>query len=434
MQVSIESGEGLERRMTVKLPSEQLDNEVDKRLKRIARTARLDGFRPGKVPLAIIKKRYSGSVRQEVFGELIESTFYDALKQQDLKPAGEPKIEPIDAKVHDGPGYTAVFEVFPEFDLADMSEVSIKRPVAQVTDDDIEAMLEKLRKQRVTWNQVERPAAEGDQVKISFKGRIDGETFQGGEADDVHLVLGSKSTIDGFEDGLIGASAGENRTVELRFPDDYAEQGLAGKPVVFDVIVGEVNEALLPEIDGEFAKSFGVADGSTETLRNDIRASMDRELQQRIRGRLKTQVMDALLDANKFDLPGVLVDKEISRMQERARAQVTGGQPAGNTELPREMYEKQASRALALGLIINEIVAKNDIKVDADRVRETVETAAAEYEDPDDVVKWYYGNRDRLATVELKVLEDQVVDWMIEQVRVEDEPTTFDALTESAVG
>ncbi len=434
MQVSIESGEGLERRMTVKLPSEQLDNEVDKRLKRLARTARLDGFRPGKVPLAIIKKRYSGSVRQEVFGELIESTFYDALKQQDLKPAGEPKIEPIDAKVHDGPGYTAVFEVFPEFELADMSDVCIKRPVAQVTDDDIASMLEKLRKQRVTWNQVERPAAEGDQVKISFQGRIDGETFKGGEADGVHLVLGSKSTIDGFEDGLMGASAGEKRKLDLRFPDDYAEQGLAGKAVVFDVTVAEVNEASLPEIDGEFAKSFGVADGNTDTLRKDIRASMDRELQQRMRGRLKTQVMDALLDANRFDLPGVLVDKEISRMQERARGQLTGGQLAGNMELPREMYEKQASRALALGLIINEIVAKNDIKVDADRVRETVETAAAEYEDPDEVVKWYYGNRDRLATVELKVLEDQVVDWMIEQVRVEDEPSTFEALTESTVG
>ncbi len=198
--------------------------------------------------------------------------------------------------------------------------------------------------------------------------------------------------------------------------------------------VAEVNEASLPEIDGEFAKSFGVADGNTDTLRKDIRASMDRELQQRMRGRLKTQVMDALLDANRFDLPGVLVDKEISRMQERARGQLTGGQLAGNMELPREMYEKQASRALALGLIINEIVAKNDIKVDADRVRETVETAAAEYEDPDEVVKWYYGNRDRLATVEFRVLEDQVVDWMIEQVRVEDEPTTFNALTESAAG
>ncbi len=434
MQVSIESGEGLERRMTVKLPSEQLDSEVDKRLKRIARTARLDGFRPGKVPLAIIKKRYSGSVRQEVFGELIESTFYDALKQQDLKPAGEPKIEPIAAEAHDGPGYTAVFEVFPEFDLADVSGVSIKRPVAQVTDNDIESMLEKLRKQRVTWNAVERPAADGDQVKISFQGRIDGETFKGGEADDVHLVLGSKSTIDGFEDGLIGASAGESRKLDLKFPDDYAEQSLAGKSVVFDVTVGEVSEPVLPELDGEFAKSFGVADGNTETLRTDIRASMDRELQQRIRGQVKTQVMDALLDANKFELPAVLIDKEISRMQERARSQVTGAQRAGNMELPREMFEKQASRALALGLIINEIVAKNDIKVNADRVRETVETAAAEYEDPDEVVNWYYGNRDRLATVELKVLEDQVVDWMMEQVRVEDEPTTFDALTESGVG
>ena len=434
MQVSIESGEGLERRMTVKLPAEKLNDEVDKRLKRIARTARLDGFRPGKVPLSIIRQRYSGPVRQEVFGELIESTFYDALKEQDLKPAGEPKIEPIDAAVHDGPGYTAVFEVLPEFELADVSAISVKRPVAQVTEEDLDSMIEKLRKQRVTWNRVERPAAEGDQVKVSFEGTVDGVAFDGGKADDVPLVLGSERMIEGFEAGLIGVSAGDSRNLELKFPDEYHEQSLAGKPVVFDVSVSEVFEPQLPDIDEAFAKSFGVTDGSAEALRSDIRKSMERELQQRIGARLKTHVMDALFDANKFDLPAVMIDKEISRMQERARAQVSGDPAAGNLELPRELYEKQAVRWLSLGLIVNKIVADNNIKVDAGRVRETVEVAAAEYEDPEEVIKWYYGNKDRLSAVELRVLEDQVVDWMMGQVSVEDEPTTFDALTANAAG
>jgi trigger factor len=434
MQVSIESGEGLERRMTVKLPSERLDNEVNKRLKRIARTARLDGFRPGKVPLTIVKQRYSGAVRQEVFGELIESTFHDALKQQDLKPAGEPKIEPIDAKVYDGPGYTAVFEVLPEFDLSDVSHIAIKRPVAQVTDEDVDSMIEKLRKQRITWSQVDRPAARDDRVKISFRGTIDGEAFEGGEAKDVPLVLGSKTMIEGFEEGLLGASVGDTRKLDVKFPDDYPEERLAGKPVAFEVSLSEVSEPLLPELTEEFAKSFGIADGSAETLRNDIRGSMERELQQRIKARLKTQVMDALFDANKFDLPAVLIDREISRMQERARSQATNSPVAGNMELPREMYEQQAIRWLALGLIVNKIVAQNDIKVDADRVRETIEAAAAEYEDPDEVVKWYYGNKDHLSTVELRVLEEQAVDWMLGQVSVEDEPITFNALTESAQG
>ena len=434
MQVSIESGEGLERRMTVKLPSEQLDNEVDKRLKRIARTARLDGFRPGKVPLAMIKQRYSGTVRQEVFGELIESTFYDALKQQDLKPAGEPKIEPIDAKDSGGPGYTAVFEVLPEFDLADMSHISIKRPAAQVTDEDIDSMIGKLRKQRVTWSQVDRPAAQDDQVKISFRGTIDGEAFQGGEANDVSLVLGSKTMIEGFEEGLLGACAGDSRKLDVKFPDDYREERLAGKQAAFEVSLSEVSEPLLPQVTEEFAKSFGIADGSTETLRNDIRGSMERELQQRIKARLKAQVMDALFNTHKFDLPGVLIDREVTKMQERARAQASSSPMAGDMELPRELYEQQAVRWLALGLIVNKIVAQNDIKVDADRVREAIEAAAAEYEDPDEVVKLYYGNKDHLSTVELRVLEDQVIDWMLEQVSVEDEPTTFGALTESAQG
>ena len=434
MQVSIESGEGLERRMTVKLPSEQLDNEVDKRLKRIARTARLAGFRPGKVPLSIIKQRYSGPVRQEVFGELIESTFYDALKEQNLKPAGKPRIEPIDTALYDGPGYTAVFEVLPEFELADVSSISIKRPVADVTDDDVDAMIEKLRKQRVTWHKVERPAAEGDQVKISFQGTVDGQAFDGGKADDVPLVLGTKSMIEGFEEGLIGASAGDNSTLDLKFPDAYREQSLAGKPVAFEVSVSEVCEPKLPEVDDAFAKSFGVADGNAETLRNDIRKSMARELGQRVNTRLKTQVMDALLDANQFDLPAVMIDNEISRMQEKTREQVNSNPALGNTGLSRELYETQAVRWLSLGLIVNKIVTDNGIKVDANRVRETVEVAASEYEDPEEVIKWYYGNKDRLSTVESRVLEDQVVDWVMEQVSVEDEPTTFDALTENAEG
>jgi trigger factor len=299
MQVSVENGEGLERRMTVGLEPERIDAEVDKRLREFARSAKLPGFRPGKVPAKILRQRYGGKLRQEVFGELMQSSFAEALTKEELRPAGVPQIEPdIDASAKRY-AYTAVFEVLPQFELGALEGKALKRPVAEVTDADLDAMLTQLREQRKTWNPVERPAETGDQLTISFVGTIDGEPFEGGSGEDAKIELGSGRMIPGFEDGLLGAQADEERRLDLRFPDEYHAESLKGKPVVFDVHVSEIAEAVLPEVDAEFAKGFGVADGDLERLRTDVRQNMVRELRERVDTRVKNQAMELLLEANR---------------------------------------------------------------------------------------------------------------------------------------
>jgi len=430
MQVSIESGEGLERRMTVELPAEQVDAEVTKRLKDLSRSVKLHGFRPGKVPLTVVRQRFGSRVRSEVFGEMVQSSFFDAVAQENLKPAGEPRIE---AKRDDaqGYGYTAVFEVLPEIELASMEHISIQRPSAEIKDADVATMIEKLRRQRTTWNQVDRGAAEGDMVRVSFRGSVDGEPFEGGEADDVPLVIGSKRMIAGFEDGLVGAVAGDQRTLNLQFPEDYRVEKLAGKQVSFDVAVSSVAEPVLPEIDEEFLRSLGIGEGGVEALQQDVRKNMERELEQKIRSVLKDRVMDALLEANTVAIPKVMVGREARRLQDQARQEVRSSGGAGKFELPLGLFEEQAKRRVALGLLIAEVVRHNNIKVDPERVRRTVADFAASYEQPDEVVKWYYNDQEQLAAVESVVLEDQVVDWVLEQADVEERPAEFDALMET---
>jgi len=326
MQVSVESGEGLERRMTVGLPPEQVEAEVDKRLREFARSARLPGFRPGKVPVKILRQRYGAQVRREVFGELIQSSYGEALAQEALRPAGAPQIEPdIDAS-EQRYAYTAVFEVLPQFELAPLGGKTLKRPVAEVLDSDLEAMLMRLREQRKTWSPVERPAQAGDQLTISFRGTIDGEAFEGGSGEGTKLEIGSGRMIPGFEAGLEGAKAGDERTLDLRFPDQYHAEHLKGKPVVFEVRVSEVAGPVLPELDAEFAKAFGVEDGDLGRFRADVRQNMERELKQRIEAKIKNQAMDLLLEANQIDLPDVLVRQEIETLKDQARQKVGGWQ------------------------------------------------------------------------------------------------------------
>jgi trigger factor len=426
MQVSVESGEGLERRVTVELPAEQIEVEVTKRLKQIGRTAKLDGFRPGKVPMKLLRRNYGGQVLQEVYGKLIESSYQEAIQQEKLHPAGMPKIEPREASEEGLFSYVATLEVMPEIELAKLAG-EIKRPVTDIGEQDIEEMIEKLRKQKAGWNSVDRAAAEGDQVKISFKGLIDGEAFDGGSAENVDLVLGSNRMIEGFESGLVGMVKEEKRTIELKFPEDYRVEELAGKPVTFEVEVSEVSEEVLPPVDDAFAREFG-ADEGVDKLKADIRDNMERELSQRIQARIKSQAMDLVFDQNQIDVPKALIEEEIEALRKQAREQIGGG--AGGFELPRDMFEKQARRRVTLGLLIGEIIKQNGIQVDNDRVRKTIEEYAASYEQPDEVVKFYYGNQQQLASVQNVVLEDQVVDWIMKQVDVVDDQTTFAALTE----
>lgn len=429
MRVSVQSGEGLERRMTVELPAEEINLEVEKRLKDLARKARVDGFRPGKVPVRVVRTRYASQVQREVFGERVQSSFPQAMTQERLRLAGAPKIEPSIEQGQDQAlfAYTAVFEVLPEIALAALDGYTIHRPVAEVMDADVDDMLEQLRRQRQTWRGVERSAQMDDRVLVSFTGTLDGEPFQNGEAKDLPLVLGSHTLIEGFESGLIGASAGETRTLELRFPADYKVAALADRPVVFAVAVGEVAEAVLPEVDAEFAKAFGIASGEIDALRSSVRQNMMRELAQRVQGKIKQQVMDALLDAHKIQVPKAMLEEEIGALREQTRQGLQGG---GTLQLPNQLFEEQARRRAALGLIIEEAVRTNGIKLDEARVQQTIRELAASYEDPEDVVRYYNDPKQR-AAVENLVLENQVIDWVLEQARVEDAPSSFKELTAS---
>lgn len=430
MQVSVETGEGLERRMRIDLPFERIQGEVDKRLQQLARSARLPGFRPGKVPINLLRQRYGEQVQQEVFGELVQTSFSEAVAKEALRPAGMPRIEPDIDHAEKRYGYTAVFEVLPQFELAPLSGKVLKRPVAQVTDADLEAMLERLRTQRKSWQPAQRPAQSGDRLTVAYTGTIDGEAFEGGSSASSQLELGSGRMIPGFEDGLIGASAGETRSLDITFPEGYHAAQLAGKPARFEVTVNAVDESVLPEVDADFARSFGVEDGDVERFRADVRANMERELKQRIKARTKDAVMDLLVAENSVDIPSVLVSEEVRSLKEQMRQNLGGGR----MELPDNLFEESARRRVALGLIIAEIVKKNGIVANAASVRAAVEEMASTYEQPQEVVDHYYADRKRLAPVESLVLEDQVVDWVLGQVAVEDEATTFQQLTEPGMG
>jgi trigger factor len=430
MQVSVESGEGLERRMRVDLPADQFENEVASRLQQVARSARLPGFRPGKVPLKIVRQRFGEQINQEVFGDLMQSSFSEAVGQQQLRPAGPPRVVPSIDHVGRRYGYTATFEVLPSITLASLEDRVVKRPVAEVGDADLEAMLDRLRHQRKTWIKVDRPAQQGDRVIASFKGTVDGEPVQGGTAQDRPIEIGAEHLIPGFEDGLVGISAGEARTLNLAFPDGYQAKHLAGKPVVFDVSVSAVEGPVVPELDAALARSYGVEDGDVDRFRQDVRANMERELRQRIQARIKNQVMDALIAANPVEVPGVLVREEIAVLKDRTSRNAG---PSG-MQLPDALFEESARRRVALGLIIAEVVKQNGIAVDPQRVRAAVEDMAATYETPKEVVDYYYSSKENLASIETMVLEDQVVDWVMGHAKVEDEPMSFQQVTDTDAG
>lgn len=423
MQVSVESAEGLHRRMRVDLPPERFEAEVDKRLRELARTVRLHGFRPGKVPLKVLRQRFGAQVQSEVFGQMVESTFPEALSQEHLRPAGKPSFEPeLDQKRY---AYTATFEVLPTIELVALAGKSIQRPVAEVTEDDVAAMIERIRRQRRSWSEVDRPAQQWDRLTLSFTAKVDGEDVPGGSAEDTELELGSGRAVPGFEAGLLGASAGEERRLDLRLPDEYPVAHLKGRSVTYDVRVSKVAEPVLPELDAGLARALGIADGDLERLRADVRRNMERELNQRLRARVKNQVLDLLLEANPIELPEGLVKDEIGVLKEQSR-QNTGG---GQFELPDQLFEESARRRVALGLILAEVVRVNGIVAEPARVRALVEEMASTFEDPQEVIDYYYGDRQHLASVESLALEDQVVDWVLGQVAIVDEHTTFTQAT-----
>lgn len=434
MQVSIETTTGLERRMTVGIPAEQIDTEVTKRLQDAAKTVRINGFRKGKVPLKVVKQRFGAGVRQEVIGEVMSRTFYDAVQQQDVKPAGQPSIEPTSMDEGKDVEYVATFEVYPEITVADFSGFEVEKLKAEVQDSDIDNMIDTLRKQQASWEVVEREAKSGDQVNIDYTGTKEGEEFDGGKAEGQDLVLGSGSMIPGFEDGLIGLSAGEEKVLSLTFPDDYHAEELKGAAVEFAVKVNSVAEQVLPELNEEFFSKFGLESSDEEGFRADVRKNMERELKNAAKNKVKAQVMDQLIKANAVEVPNALIASEIEALRNQMMQQFGGAQPNMDLKsiLPDEMFTEQAQRRVALGLIVGELIKSADIKADADRVREMVEEMASTYQEPEEVVNYYYGNEQLLAGVESAVLEDQVVEHVLASAKVTESESTYEDVVKQA--
>jgi len=420
----------LERTLDLAISLAQFEADVENRLKKVARTVKMQGFRPGKVPMKMVAQQYGGQVRQEVLGESVQKSFADAVQQQQYRVAGYPRIEP---KGDQGDGgsmvFAATFEVYPDVVLGDISAVSIERPVVAIGDEEVNKTLEILRKQRVDYQPVERAAANGDRVNVDYRGTLDGAEFAGGQAKGFGLVIGDGRTLVDFESQFVGMKAGESKSFELTFPADYHASELAGKTVTFEVTMNAVQEPKLPELDAEFAKSLGVVDGDLTKMREEIRASLEREGKKRVQEKLKTQVMESLLEATKVDLPGALIEMEIERLIEQMRQTMSqqGVQMLEGMGSP-DLHRDQAKRRVALGLILAEVVKSNQLQAKPEQVKAQVEEVAQSYEDADSVVKYFYSNPQQMAEIESLVLEGNVVEWALTRAKVVDKPTVFDEL------
>ncbi|MCO1333289.1 trigger factor [Microbulbifer sp. OS29] len=428
MQVSIETTSGLERRLTVNLPAEIVDKEVDKRLQQAAKTVRVNGFRKGKVPMKVVRQRFGAGVRQEVLGEVMSRSFYEAVQKEQVKPAGQPSIEAKQAGAGENLEYIATFEVYPEVELADLAEVAVERPVAEVTDADVKNMIDVLRKQQSSWKETKRKAQKGDRVVIDFLGRKDGEEFEGGKAEGHQLVLDSGQMIPGFEDGILGMKPGEEKDLDLTFPEDYQAEELRGAAVTFNIKVISSEKPELPELNEEFFKAYGVQEGGEETFHEEVRNNMQRELKNAALNKVKTQIMDQLFEKHPVELPSALVASEVTTLRGQMVQQFGGQIKAEDAErmLPDTMFEEQAKRRVVLGLVVGEIVKQNEISVDADRVKVKVEELASTYQQPQEVVDYYYSNRELLSGVESVVLEDQVVDHVLSAAKLSEVESSYD--------
>ena len=429
MQVSIETTSGLERRLTVGVPAKRVDAEVNTRLQKAARNVRLDGFRPGKVPMKVIRQRFGAGVRQEVLGEVMSQSFQEAVVQEKLRPAGQPSIEPKSLEAGTDLEYVATFEVFPEVDVADMSGFEVDRAVASVEEGDIDTIIEVFRKEQGSWDVVERAAADGDTVNIDYSGTKDGEEFAGGSAEGSDLELGSGRMIEGFEAGIVGMTAGQEETLALSFPDEYHNEDLKGAAVEFKVKLNEVKERVLAELNDELFAKYGVEDGDLNVFREEVGENMARELKNAINADVKKQVMDAVIDAHEsLEIPKALLQQEITVMRQQMLQQFGG---MGNQDrdleslLPEDMFRDKAEPRVKLGLILSEIISKSELKADPEKVRATIEEMASTYQDPEEVINYYYSNQEQLSSVESKVLEDAVVEKLLADANIKDNECSY---------
>ena len=427
MQVSLTATGGLERRLEVAIPAAEVDGEVSQRLKKISRTARLKGFRPGKAPIAVIRQQYGDQVHGEVVSDFMRSSFSEAVAREKLNPAGGPRIEPIAM----GPGtdlkFAAVFEVLPEVKLKPVADLEVDKPVASVGDQDLEAMLDTLRKQRPVFNEVTRAAAVNDRVTVDFTGTIDGAEFDGGSGNDVAIVVGSGRVMKEFEDALVGAKAGDTREFQATFAADHANAKLSGKQATFSVKIGKVEEQLPAPLDEEFAKSFGIPDGSLDSLRAEVRANMERELNEAIRQKMRAQILEGLYAQNPLELPRQMVEEQIQELQvvmlRRAGVRDAKQLP------PREPFEQPARRRVALGLLMSELVRNAGLKVNRETVQQKIMELASSYSNPEEVRRAYLQNPEMMRQIESQALEQQAIDWVLGQAKVTDKPSSFSEIT-----
>jgi len=437
MQVSVETLKGLERKVTVSVPSEKVEEEVSLRLRNLARKVKVDGFRPGKVPMDVVKSRYSDSVREEVAREMVQSTLYAALQENkdkdgnELIPAGYPYIEPEQIEQGKDFKYSAVFEIMPVFNVDELGQTSVELVRSEVTDKDVNDMLDKLREQNKEWHEVSHSVKKGDKVVIDFEGFLDDKPFEGGKAEGHELVIGSGSMIPGFEDGIIGGKIDKPFDIKVQFPEDYGHKDLANKEATFKITVHKVMEGKLPELDDAFAEKFNIKKGGVEALTKDIRDNMARELERRVGMLNREKLFDALMEINKIDLPLALVDKEIEHLKHDMYHRLFGHEHKENEvipDFPRELFEEQAKRRVHLGLIFSEYVKKHQITAEQDKVNAMIDKFASAYESPDELRAWYQSSKEHLAEIEALVMEDSVADKIASDAKIEYKNMDYDSV------
>ncbi|MGB1201388.1 MAG: trigger factor [Cognaticolwellia aestuarii] len=426
MQVSVETTQGLERRLTISVPAEKVDVEVKNRLRQLGKTQRINGFRPGKVPPSVIQKRYGKAVRDEITGELMQRNFVEAIVAEKINPAGRPSF--VAKSNEDGQAFEfeATFEIYPEVELKDLEKITVERPNVEVTDKDVEEMFVTLQNQHKTWKENKRKTKKGDKLTIDFLGRVDGEEFEGGKAENFELELGSGRMIPGFEKEITGMKVGEEKTISVTFPEDYHAENLKGKEAEFDIKVNKTEGPVLPDVDEEFAKLFGVEEGGVEALQAEVKKNMERELNQAVKAKVKEQAIEGLLENNDVELPSALIAQEVDVLRQQAM-QRFGGQvdPQNMPQLPAEMFEEQAKRRVKVGLLLGEVIKINELKVDEAKVNELIETAASAYEDPAEVIEYYKTNQEMNQQMQNVALEEQAVEFVLEKAKVKSKKANF---------
>ena len=431
MQVTVETTEGLERQLTITVPAANIEDAVTAELKKIAKTRRFDGFRPGKAPIKMVAKMFGASVRQDILGEVMHRHFIEAIVKEKINPAGAPTFTPVEVAEGKDLVFKATFEVFPEIALQGLDKVVVEKPVVEVTEADVDTMLDTLRKQQATWTEVDAAADANSRVTIDFVGTIDGEEFEGGKAEGFALAMGQGRMIPGFEEGVVGKKAGEEFTVEVTFPEEYHAENLKGKAAVFAIKLHKVEAQELPELTEEFVAKFGVEDGSVDGLKAEVRKNMERELKQAVKGRIKDQVLNGLVEQNDITVPAALIDQEIEALRQQA-AQRFGGDAKNMPELPRELFEEQAKRRVVVGLLVGEVIKAEELKADEERVKAIIAEMASAYEDPSEVVKYYETNEQLMNNMRNVALEEQAIDALLAKAQVSDKDVSFNELMNPA--